>query len=368
MKKKSMLSLLLSMMLAFIMCLAFGGSAYAADAPAQLSSGSTVPLTQIKNVDSIKTAYSTPVVTNTYQTFDYTVKMPKKGTLFIFYAPTPGANCYINEVTGAVSAGSGTENDTEYRMYYVSSAGSVKVKLTVSAWDTSGVGVFAAGYMPAAKTVKAGKTAMLGSPSSGGISTVKVKVPSTGYLKVTATNGINSSYSVSMNTKGFKNWEYLGSSNNNSSYVGVKKGTYTIKLKGAAVYGVKISFTKVKETSARTTKARAASMTKNKLNKAVIPVNKKKVHWYKIRNPKNQKMTLYVNAKKLSDGGSIGSIKITVYFPDKKSSYTRAYAGDSGPIKIKYGRIGTEKARAGTYYVKVESNDGGNGYYTLKWK
>lgn len=369
--RKRLLSLLFCMALTLVMCLAFSGSVFAADpAPQIISSGSTVTPTAINKIadtDSVK-VYATPQTASTYsEEFTYNINA-KKGTLFIHYAPTAGASCYISNVAGATYAGSGSEDDVEYRYYYVPSSSTVKVTFTVYG-AKGGSGVFSMYYAAASKSIKSGKTYIVGSPGSTSASSVKIKAPAAGYLKVTVRDAIYDAYSVNVKTKGFKDWSYLSSSNNYTEYIGVKKGTYTIQLKGAELYKVKVSYVKIKETSAKTAKSKAASLTKNKINKGIVAVNKRKVHWYKIRNPKNQKLTLAVNAKKMSGGGSsLGKLKITCYFPDGKSSYGNLYAGTADQFKITYGKIGTTKALKGTYYIKVESQDGSNGYYTLKWK
>ena len=67
-------------------------------------------------------------------------------------------------------------------------------------------------------------------------------------------------------------------------------------------------------------------------------------------------------------GGGSGSVRITAYFPNGSKQSVTAWPGNSGTFYLRYGNIGTEKAWPGTYYLKVESKSGANGYYTLKWK
>ena len=377
--RRHILSLLLCAAMIITMSLAFTNSALAADegpqnvdfvpqdAAQQLPDGASLTPIAIEKIDSAD-VYATPAVSGYSQDFNYTVNMPKKGTLFIQYTGSAGSSsCYV-KVDGRYPDGSGTEGATKYNMYCIPSAGNVN--LTVSVYGQGAYAGFVAYYAAGSKSFsKASKEFLLGSPASGGTSTFKVKVPATGYLKITAVDAL-STYSVKLKAKNYKDWSYLSSGNNYTEYIGVKKGTYTIKLSGyPTLYSVKTSFVKVKETSAKTTKSKAAALTKKKLNKGIITVNKKKVHWYKIKNPKTQKLTLAVNAKKLSGGGSsLGKLKVTCYFPDGKSSYGNLYAGHSDQFKITYGKIGTSTARKGTYYIKVESQDGANGYYTLKWK
>lgn len=364
--RKSILSMLLCLAVVFSMCFAFSGTAYAAG-ETTLNSGATVTPGTYENRESMK-IYATPVVTKDSKDFTYNFKMPSKGTLFVQFAALSG-NFYLKNYSAAY-AGSGTIGGDQIYMFYVPSAGNVQ--LTFCAYNYSGnaQGGFGAYYAAGTKSFsKANNSFYLGSGSSTGESSFKVKVPSNGYLKVTAIDAASSYSSVSLRTKGFKGWDYVSESNNYYTYIGVKKGTYTIRLKNAKLYKVETKFTKVKETSAKTSKSSAASIKKKATNKGIIPANKtSKKHWYKIKNPKNQKMKLVVNAKKMSDGGSYGDLKITVYFPDGASSSGYVSAGKSDTFTVKYGRIGTSKALKGTYRIKVESENGANGFYTLKWK
>lgn len=379
------LSVLICMMLAVCMSFGFSESVFAAGeeaftAPAAplagssdnyvLNSGASITALEYANADTAP-VYSTPELTNSSADFTYNVAMPQKGTLVIQYAVTAAdADVYINaEGGGASYAGTANFDSTQGKLYCVPSAGNVSLGISVYSKNTPASVIFTVWYVGDGKTVGTGKTNLLvGSAGTNAVSTFKVKVPSNGYLSVSAASGLDS-YGISMRATGFKGWEYLSSTNGFSRNIGVKKGTYTISLKGAAIYEVSTSFHKVKETSAKKTKKKAASIKKGKLNKGIIPANsRKKVHWYKIKNPKNQKLTLAVNAKKMSGGGGYGNLKITVYFPDKTSRYANINAGVSDQLSVTYGKIGTKKARKGTYYVKVVSTDGANGYYTLKWK
>ncbi|MBQ6440334.1 MAG: hypothetical protein IJJ06_09470 [Mogibacterium sp.] len=379
---EKILSLMLCLAVAVSMCLCCAGSVYAESGETKLpvplaepagntvlENGASITADKASNNASIA-GYSTPVLTDSSADFTYNVNMPKKGTLVVQYASTsPDVSVYVGVGSNASYAGSKNYDGTEAKMYYVPSAGNVAVTFSVYARGTVGAAAFAAWYVPSSKKVssKSSET-LLGSTGYDSVSTVKVTVPSNGYLTVSADNGIDPTYSIRVKANGFKDWSYFSQSKGFSTNIGVKKGTYTISLKGAAVYEVSTSFHKVKETSAKSSKKKSASIKKGKLNKGIIPANnRKKVHWYKIKNPKNQKMTLSVNAKKMSDGGSIGSLYVTVYTRGQSTSY-RVYAGSSDIRDITYGKIGTKKASKGTYYVKIESNEGANGYYTFKWK
>jgi hypothetical protein len=75
-----------------------------------------------------------------------------------------------------------------------------------------------------------------------------------------------------------------------------------------------------------------------------------------------------VDASKISNGGTLGGIKITVRFPDKTTQSTTLYARSKGKYDIVYDNIGGSKMKKGTYYIKIQSYNGGNGYFTVKLK
>lgn len=363
-QKNRLLSLLICMAMMLTMCFAYSTTAYAEGAL-------TVTPDKFESVEAGSvTVHDTPVVANEAKDFTCNISMPAKGTLFFQYAAKDDASCYtLSDVTGAKRAGGWTENGTNIDMYYVSAKQTVSIKLRVYAYgtDKKGYATFAAYYCAGAKSVGTKSSFLLGSPGSGKDSTFTVKVPSTGYLKVTANNEINPSYSVNLKANGYKGYNYLSSYNSYTEYIGVKKGTYTIKLQGAAMYNVSVKFVKVKETSNKTTKKKAATIKKKKLNKGIIVTNKKKAHWYKIKNPKKQKMTIAVNAKKASSGGSSGKVKVTIVYPNGDKDSSTVSPGYSTDFTVTYGTT-YGKANKGTYYLKIESENGGNGYYTIKWK
>lgn len=205
--------------------------------------------------------------------------------------------------------------------------------------------------------------------SYGDIQTITYAAPSKGYLTVTGV-GTESYSSVSVKANGFKDWESLAPySNNNTAYIGVKKGVYTIQFKSTSKeVNATVSFTKVKEKKGKTSKSKAAKLKRKKNAKGLFISNKKKAQWYKIKNTKNRKMTLVVDASKMSYGNSFSSCKLTVVFPNGKTDWTTVYPGSIKKIRVAYGPYGTNKARKGTYYVKIQSRKGATGYYTLKWK
>lgn len=362
---KKLLSLMLCLMVALGMCAEFTATASAATLTT-VKEGATIAVKDINSSDSDSIVYKTESFTHRTTPLTYNLKLPASGGTVFTLVPEDYA--YGVKVNGNYSADSTKIDSNTMRAFHVSGS-TAKLEFSLD-YDTTTVG-FGVWFAPSSKAVSANGTEyVLGASSSTSITTFKVTVPSKGYIDVTACGGIDTPYSAYIKTAGFKDWEYLGSSDNYTTRIGVKKGTYTISMKSNynPVRNVKVKFHKVTETSSKTTKKKAAKIKKKKLNKGIIVTNNKKVHWYKIKNPKNQKMRLTVNASKIGYGsGSTGKLKITVYFPDKKTQYATLYAGNTGKYNIKYGTIGTNKARKGTYYVKVQSQGGANGYYTLKW-
>lgn len=198
--------------------------------------------------------------------------------------------------------------------------------------------------------------------------TFKIVVPCKGYLSLQMFDNSSYDYNIYFKTKGFKDEEYLTTSDTRR-YIGVTKGTYTISLRSyASSITVNLKMCKVKEGKFGTKKSKASKLKKKSARKGVIITNSKKTHWYKIVNPKNQKLKLVVNAKKMNGGGYYGGLKVSVVYPNKNVRYSILDAGYSTEYSITYGKYGTTKARKGTYYVKVQSYNGGNGYFVLKWK
>ena len=361
-----LINTLLCIAAVLIMCAAFTTMSHATTG---VSDGSVL------SPSNVNTASSTPdyqiSVSDKSATVNYSLKVPGAGTVFITY-PYNASTIYVSG-GGVLNRGQFTQGDNNVRVYSFPAAGTANISMDIFASEGYTTTVqFSVRYASKSQKITATKdykNIIVGSPDSSNNSTVSITVPGKGYLEFAASDPLSSYSSIKYKTKGFKDFEYLSSSNSNTTYVGVKKGTYKFSIKNSAAYSVVTKFHSVKETSLKTSQSKAASIKKGKLNKGLIVTDNKKVHWYKIKNPKNQKVNLVVNGKKMSKGNSGTSyLKITVIFPDKKKSTAKLYPGTSDTFKITYGKIGTSKARKGTYKIKVESVGGTNGYYTLKWK
>ena len=69
-----------------------------------------------------------------------------------------------------------------------------------------------------------------------------------------------------------------------------------------------------------------------------------------------------------SSGGGYGGIKVTLY--DKRGTIvSRTIYPTDGSLTISLYTWGkNNKLVKGTYWIKIQSYNGGNGYFTVKWK
>ena len=173
-------------------------------------------------------------------------------------------------------------------------------------------------------------------------------------------------YSMYYKTKGFKDFEYLTQSDA-QRYIGVKKGTYTIQVKSySPIIGVTYKFVKKSQSSYGTKKAKAKTLKKKKTYKGLIITNSKKSHWYKFKNPKLQKVSIVIDHK-LSGGGN-GGIKVTVINKSGSKFVDYIYPNQAKYETSIYTVGKNNKLAKGTYWIKIQSYNGGNGYFTVKWK
>lgn len=364
---RKLLSLVLCLTVALSMCLTFTGTAEAATT---VSNGGTVTAVDINSVSSFTAGYSVSVPARSTKTFKFTVRLPSNGgTVFVLSSDDA---LYGIRVNGSSAYDSRNYGSAKMRAFYVASGTTATLEMSPNYESSAYSAPFGIWCAPTARAVSGNGTEyVLGAAGSSAASTVSFRAPSDGYLDVVAYGGMSSPfYSAQVFAPGFTAWEYLYSSEGYATRIGVAAGgVYNINVKSvSSVRNVKVTFHPIKETSKKTSKKKAAKLKKKKINHGLVYTNAKKVHWYKIKQKKNSKMTLVVNAGAVGDGGSYGKLKITVYYPKKGKQYVYLPAGKVGTYSIYSGKIGTKKARKGTYYVKVTSEGGANGYYTLQWK
>ena len=327
--------------------------------------------------------YYSPSATSSSYTYTYYVDMPKPGTLQIAYAASTtstGGSAYIS-APNLDSAGSKTNDDgVTTKRFIVYNAGPVQIQFTLYKGNSnsSACMLFAADYAPnTINTVKAptGKFSSWyyhgGTYSTNTTTKFKVKAAYTGYLVLDLqdADGENG-YSVSYKVTGFKDYDSCPISDIRR-YIGVQKGkTYTFTIKTyAPIYAFRVRLYKVTQGKYGSKKSAASAIKKKALRKGIIWTNNKKVHWYKIVNPKLQKVNVKIGMKmSAGEGGKYsGGLKVTFY--DKKGSmgYSKINATYASKKVNLYTTNSGGKLRAGTYWIKVESYGGGNGYFTVKW-
>lgn len=148
-----------------------------------------------------------------------------------------------------------------------------------------------------------------------------------------------------------------------TTYYGVKKGTYYIKLTNESLYTLKYTYTKQKDQSGAS-KAKATKLAKNVYKNGLAIAGEKgnKADWFKFTLPKAQKVTLTFGSR----SNKYLQCELISGIPGYTLYGGRAYA-KNGKDTIK----SSTTLRKGTYYVKVSrmSNDKqASGNYYLKWK
>ena len=387
MKNKSLIRMILCFMLAFCLCLCEAEPLTAAtpeivdvveevETPAvtsllgasavNINNGATVNTFNLNG--SAGTVYQSTVVSKS-TTFTYYVNMPSAGTFALNYAAANGSvypTVYTLSGSRVSTSGSATINNEKFYYYAV---GAGKYRLDMQLYPNSGYNAaafFLPGFLPAGVTVPTNDQTYFCGNTASNTSTFKINVPASGYLTLAMADVSGSTYSVKVKTSGFADYEYLSSSAN-TTWIAVKKGTYTFTTNTyAPIYGVKAKFTKVKEGKYGKKKSKAVTLKKKKTAKGLIITNGKKAHWYKFKNTKTKKVKLTFKTS-LSGGGGYGGIKITVYGP--RNSFTKYIYSGTGTTTIQpYTTTTGNKLAKGTYRIIVESYKNGTGYFTLKWK
>lgn len=205
----------------------------------------------------------------------------------------------------------------------------------------------------------------------------KIKVSKNGYLMIhpQATTTVNNYYVkvLKSNKKSlFNGYEFLSSTRNSTTFVGLKKGTYYIRISGASpsTYALVYKLYKPSISSRGTSQRSAKKLSKGHTKKGIVYINSySKKYYYKLVNPKTQRVTLKMNFRLSAGGSSYSGLRIKFY---RKGQASRAqktlapYNKTTGKIKLyTYGL--NYKLQKGTYYIVIYGYKHGNGYYTLKW-
>ncbi len=205
---------------------------------------------------------------------------------------------------------------------------------------------------------------------SGSYKQFKVFVPAEGCLTMSLAGfdpGDSYIYGVDMKTAGFSDYVWFSSTRNIRRY-GVKRGWYTfyVNTYGDNLY-IRAHFAKIVQSKYGTKKSKASKIKKKKIKRGVLPIGAQKTHWYKFKNTKKHKVTVTLNSFIAQTGDYSGGIKISFYKGKKLYGSSTIYEGEKSNAFNPYNASGN-KLKTGTYYIKIQSVNGGSGHFTLTWK
>lgn len=385
MKKSKLLSLVLTAALVLTTVFAGTEAIFASSITSGSVSYTEITAQDVNKIDDTSAIkYTAAMTTGTDNTAIVPVKVSKAGTISI---PLAGVAVGKGVTVTLHSTSAASDGDRIGSSKYLSSsrtegilnvqvskAGTYYLKFETSAYSagTAQSVEFNCLFYPAGGTLTRGTTFYGVSGSNNKVSYYKVTVPGNGYLTVSFPELENSysSFNVKLTNskkKSLSDFEYIYTSKAYKTRIGVTKGTYYIAVKNSDnAYGIKASFTSVKESSG-STKSKAKSISKGGTKKGIITASQSSTSgdWYKIRVTKSQKVNIAVSS--LTSGSGL---KISFYQAGNSyASVTKylSYSAPSGTIQL-YTYGNNNKLAPGTYYIKVQKYNGGNGYYSIKWK
>lgn len=338
-------------------------------APIREAAGEVITPVNINNSSATANWYQTATVSSSSINESFVVNMSNAGTLAITYKSLDTDNVFdtVDNKYSSYKYSTVKDGITYETHYWYLNKGSHT--LAFSLYKKGTYARFYTTYAPATMNITAGtsqKTYILGRPADYSTeSYFKIKAPGKGRLDLVMGDGIRDNY-IYYKTAGFSGFETL-KPNDAGRTIGVKSGVYTFSVKSSTpLYGVVVKYNKVTESKFGTKKSKAKSIKKNKTRKGLIITNAKKSHWYKFKNTKTKKVRITVKCY-ISAGNSYGGLKVTLY--DKRGSFGSRiiYPGESYTFKPYTIGKGSKLVK-GTYRIKVQSYNGGNGYFTVKWK
>lgn len=204
-------------------------------------------------------------------------------------------------------------------------------------------------------------------PAESGSGTFRVQVPDTGYIEIT--NDCSSTENAQpISIRGEGDADYQTLEPDQSAYIGVKEGVYSFEVSTEAdKYVAGVKFRKVSESAYGSKKADSVSIRNGKTYKGLFQAGTggKQVHWYKFKNPKDQKVSFDVFARTTA-GTTKKTVKVMIYGGKKHKDFTFESGRTGKRINI-YNENNKKKLVKGTYYVKVVSMGDSNGYFSIKW-
>lgn len=197
----------------------------------------------------------------------------------------------------------------------------------------------------------------------------KIVVPKTGYLKV---NGlafedeettVNNVVLYDSQKKALTKAMSAYSNSVRTVYYGVEKGTYYVGVKQEGAYGIKYSFTSLKDKNI-SSKKKAAALKKGKTVKGLMVAGEPgdKADYYKFKVSKRQKVSLVIKPR------STGALKFEILAAGKKGNvFSKQYKFNKKRSTMNV----SKNLEKGTYYLKVSKSKNKKttiGYYSVKWK
>ena len=202
--------------------------------------------------------------------------------------------------------------------------------------------------------------------AESGQGSFRVQVPDSGYIELTNDcGGSGEGPVVGVRAEGSDEIQTLEP--DCSLYMGVKEGIYSFEVStDSESYVIGASFNKVSESAYGSKKSEAAAIKNGKLYKGLFYAGEgKQVHWYKFKNPKDQRVNLDVFAK-MNGGSADKAIRISVYGGKKHKDFSFTTGSIGKRINI-YNAKNKGRLVKGTYYVKVVSLGGSSGSFKLRW-
>lgn len=195
----------------------------------------------------------------------------------------------------------------------------------------------------------------------------RVKVPDEGYLIIANSN--SEGEGIILRSDIFAG--DITIDKNKNICIGSEAGIYSFTaLTDSDESSIEVKYCSVIESPYGEDKESASALKSGKAANGLMLIGGgKQVHWYKFKNPKNQKIKLTAVQRTSSGGSDNASLKITVSGAKKsgKKSF-RIDTGNKHSIISLYQTNNKGKLAKGTYYIKVEASNGCNGFYSLTWE
>jgi len=226
-----------------------------------------------------------------------------------------------------------------------------------------------------------GKGWLTFSNTSNDYSWYKVTMPKNGYITVDlddsgSTPNKADKYSVRLYNAAKSKClsggsETVSKGNDYTTYYGVKKGTYYIR-----VYNTTADYFNLKVTRSYPTEKSGSSKSTAKriykggtAKKGTVNATQSSTYgdYYYFKLTKKQRVNLSVVGK---SGGYAGGLKVSIYKKGKAKAIDsfimpKNYGTDT--VRLENGN-GSTYLSAGTYYIKIQKYKSGSGYYSIKWK